>query len=60
VALPTNGVQTLDRTLALRPDVCFLDIRMPGLTGLEVARALAENWPDDPGAPFPLLVFVTA
>jgi CheY-like chemotaxis protein len=33
---------------------------MPGLTGLEVARALAENWPDDPGAPFPLLVFVTA
>ncbi|MEY4907034.1 MAG: hypothetical protein RL260_752 [Pseudomonadota bacterium] len=60
VALTTNGVQALDRTLALRPDVCFLDIRMPGLTGLEVARALAEDWPADPGAPFPLLVFVTA
>jgi DNA-binding LytR/AlgR family response regulator len=60
VAVASNGVQALDRTLALRPDVCFLDIRMPGLTGLEVAHALAEDWPDDPGAPFPLLVFVTA
>ncbi|MEX8492397.1 LytR/AlgR family response regulator transcription factor [Sphaerotilus sp.] len=60
VALAANGVQALDRALDLRPDVCFLDIRMPGLTGLEVAHALAEDWPDDPGAPFPLLVFVTA
>jgi DNA-binding LytR/AlgR family response regulator len=60
VAMAANGVQALDRTLGLRPDVCFLDIRMPGLTGLEVAQALAEDWPDDPGAPFPLLVFVTA
>lgn len=60
VAVASNGVQALDRALSLRPDVCFLDIRMPGLTGLEVARALAEDWPEDPGAPFPLLVFVTA
>lgn len=60
-AVASNGVQALDRALALRPDVCFLDIRMPGMTGLEVARALAEEWPDGPGtAPFPLLVFVTA
>ena len=61
VAVTMNGVQALARTLELRPDVCFLDIRMPGLTGLEVARALADEWPDSPGAmPFPLLVFVTA
>jgi DNA-binding LytR/AlgR family response regulator len=33
---------------------------MPGLSGLEAARALAEDWPDDPVTPFPLLVFVTA
>ena len=62
-AIASNGVQALARTLELRPDVCFLDIRMPGLTGLDVARALAEDWPeaDGPGAaPFPLLVFVTA
>lgn len=60
VAVVANGLQALDRALDLRPDVCFLDIRMPGLTGLEVAQALAEDWPDAPGAPFPLLVFVTA
>ena len=59
-AVATNGVQALARALELRPDVCFLDIRMPGLTGLEVARALAEDWTDDPGVPFPLLVFITA
>lgn len=60
-AVASNGVQALARALALRPDVCFLDIKMPGMTGLEVARALAEEWPDGPGtAPFPLLVFVTA
>jgi DNA-binding LytR/AlgR family response regulator len=32
---------------------------MPGLSGLEAAQALAEDWPDD-GTAFPLLVFVTA
>jgi DNA-binding LytR/AlgR family response regulator len=54
-----DGVQALSKTLALRPAVCFLDIRMPGLTGLEVAQALAEDWPEA-DAPFPLLVFITA
>jgi DNA-binding LytR/AlgR family response regulator len=44
--------------LACKPSICFLDIRMPGLSGLEAAAALAEDWGDD--APFPLLVFVTA
>jgi two-component system LytT family response regulator len=38
---------------ALAPDVVFLDIQMPGLSGLEVASQLE---PDDA----PLLVFVTA
>ncbi len=54
-----DGHGALDAALARRPDLCFLDIRMPGLSGLEVAQALAEDWPDD-GTPFPLLVFVTA
>jgi DNA-binding LytR/AlgR family response regulator len=31
---------------------------MPGLSGLEAAQALAEDWPDD--RPLPLMVFVTA
>lgn len=57
-ALVGDGERALAQTLALQPDVCFLDIRMPGLGGLETAQALAEDWPD--AAPFPLLVFVTA
>jgi DNA-binding LytR/AlgR family response regulator len=48
----------VEQALALRPDVLFLDIRMPGMTGLEAAQALAEDWPD--GSPLPLIVFVTA
>jgi len=54
-----DGHQALEQALALKPAVCFLDIRMPGLSGLEAARALAEDWPDGAAA-FPLLVFVTA
>jgi DNA-binding LytR/AlgR family response regulator len=53
-----DGLQAASQALALRPDVCFFDIRMPGCTGIEAAQALAEDWPA--GEPFPLLVFVTA
>jgi len=60
VAMAADGLTALRRGLELRPQVAFLDIRMPGLSGLEVAAALAEDWPDDADAPFPLLVFVTA
>jgi DNA-binding LytR/AlgR family response regulator len=58
VAAVGDGHQALEQALALRPDVCFLDIRMPGMSGIEAAQALAEDWPD--AQPFPLLVFVTA
>lgn len=53
-----DGEATVVQALALRPDVLFLDIRMPGQSGLEAAAELAEEWPDD--HPFPALVFVTA
>jgi DNA-binding LytR/AlgR family response regulator len=53
-----NGEAAVQQALALRPDVLFLDIRMPGQSGLEAAAELAEEWPDD--QPFPALVFVTA
>jgi DNA-binding LytR/AlgR family response regulator len=41
VARCVHGVDAWDEALAHEPDVCFLDIRMPGLDGLEVARRLA-------------------
>ncbi|TDP63983.1 LytR/AlgR family response regulator transcription factor [Roseateles toxinivorans] len=56
--IAAHGQAALQSALRLRPQILFLDIRMPGMTGLEAAHALAEDWPED--APFPLLVFVTA
>jgi DNA-binding LytR/AlgR family response regulator len=53
-----HGAAAVEAALRLRPQVLFLDIRMPGMTGLEAAQALAEDWPD--GVAAPLLVFVTA
>ena len=62
VATVGHGAAAVEQTLALQPDVVFMDIRMPGQTGLEAAAELADEWPvDSPDAtPFPALVFVTA
>lgn len=53
-----HGVAAVEEALTQRPDILFLDIRMPGKTGLEAARDLAEDWLEN--VPFPLIVFVTA
>jgi DNA-binding LytR/AlgR family response regulator len=53
-----NGVEAVNEALRIFPEVIFLDIKMPGKTGLEVAEELAEEWPAE--KPFPLIVFVTA
>jgi len=39
VAECEDGIAAMEAIAAHRPDVCFLDIRMPGVTGLDVARA---------------------
>jgi DNA-binding LytR/AlgR family response regulator len=39
VALVANGIQAVAELNRLRPQYAFLDIRMPGLSGLEAARA---------------------
>lgn len=49
-----NGAEALEAIAAQRPDVAFLDIRMPGLSGLEVAAAAAE------ASPATQVVFTTA
>ncbi|MBI3346433.1 MAG: response regulator transcription factor [Burkholderiales bacterium] len=59
VARAGSGTAAVELALQHRPKICFLDIRMPGMTGLEAAQAITEDWPDDAGA-LPLFVFVTA
>ena len=54
VAECDDGGTALDAIAEHQPDVAFLDIRMPGLTGLEVAAAAAE------ASPHTQIVFVTA
>ena len=58
VALAPNGIEALRLAESERPDVAFLDIRMPGLTGLEVAAELADRLNE--GEAVPRIVFVTA
>ncbi len=54
VAACEDGGAALEAISEHQPDVAFLDIRMPGLTGLEVAAAATES------SPGTQLVFVTA
>ena len=35
-----NGIEAAEQIDALKPDLAFLDIQMPGLTGLEVAQGI--------------------
>lgn len=46
-----EAVQTIER---LQPDLLFLDIELPGVTGFEVLESVP------PGTPLPLVIFVTA
>ncbi|HEY4214202.1 MAG TPA: LytTR family DNA-binding domain-containing protein [Steroidobacteraceae bacterium] len=43
VAQCEDGLAALESITSLQPAVAFLDIRMPGLTGLEIARAAHPN-----------------
>jgi two-component system, LytTR family, response regulator len=53
VARSEDGLQAAGAIEQLRPDVAYLDIQMPGISGLEVAAQLEQDTA-------PLIVFVTA
>lgn len=62
-----NGLEAVELVQQLRPDVVFLDIRMPGLTGVDAARQIAQLPPregseGDAGEDdlLPEIVFITA
>ena len=54
VSQAADGVEALEQIARVMPDVAFLDVQMPGLTGFEVARRLLEGGSDL------AVVFVTA
>lgn len=59
VAEAKNGLEAVQAVKDHQPDVIFLDIRMPGLTGVEAAKEIAQlDLGDD--ALLPEMVFITA
>ena len=64
-----NGLEAVDLVAEHHPDVIFLDIRMPGLSGVDAARRIAqlparadddEDDDSDEGWSLPEIVFITA
>lgn len=57
-----NGLEAVELVDRLRPELVFLDIRMPGLTGVEAARAIAQLPEREGEEPWPgcEIVFITA
>lgn len=49
-----NGAQALELVEQHKPHVCFLDVEMPGMTGLECAKAIQDT------DPHTIIVFATA
>jgi DNA-binding LytR/AlgR family response regulator len=72
VAEARNGLEAVQMVDEHRPDIVFLDIRMPGLTGVDAARQIAQLPPrarneadegdddDDDADLLPEIVFITA
>lgn len=49
-----DGLEAIAQIERLRPDLIFLDVQMPGLSGLEVLQALPKK------AALPMVIFATA
>ncbi len=62
VAEAKNGVEAVELVKQHKPDLVFLDIRMPGLTGVDAARQIAQlpEAEDDDSWLVPEIVFITA
>jgi DNA-binding LytR/AlgR family response regulator len=62
VAEAKNGLDAVALTEQHHPDIVFLDIRMPGLTGVDAARQIGQlpTFEDAQGWPGCEIVFITA
>ena len=59
VAEAKNGLEAVEMVVQWRPEIVFLDIRMPGLTGVDAARQIAQMEIGDDES-LPEIVFITA
>jgi len=59
VAEAKNGLEAVELVREHKPELVFLDIRMPGLTGVDAARQIAQL-PEDDSWLVPEIVFITA
>lgn len=55
IAQCNNGREAIEAVRAYQPELMFLDIQMPGLSGFEVVESILEQ-----GLALPMIVFVTA
>ncbi len=46
VSEAVDGVDAVEQALALRPDLCILDVGMPRMTGLQAAREIRSHLPN--------------
>ncbi len=46
VVTATNGQEALDKVSQLNAGVVLLDIKMPGMSGIEVLQQITTNWPE--------------
>jgi DNA-binding NarL/FixJ family response regulator len=41
-----NSKETMEKIESIRPDIVLLDIRLPGISGIEVCEEITQNYPD--------------
>jgi CheY-like chemotaxis protein len=46
-AVAKDGEEALERMRTFRPQIVFLDMRLPGMSGLEAARRISDEWGAD-------------
>ncbi|GAA1185298.1 response regulator transcription factor [Ornithinimicrobium humiphilum] len=59
LGLAADGAEAVDLARRDRPDVIVMDVRMPGVDGIEATRRITEDHQDDPDSVTAVLVITT-
>jgi CheY-like chemotaxis protein len=58
--ITANGIETMEAVQRQRYDILLLDVQMPQMDGLEVARRLRERWPERRDRPWMIAITANA